>query len=92
MSDSTETPTQRKEQARKAMEDNLCLSLLDGGTVGRELIDAYARVCIDDAVAPTLEFVDGLLCRYAGTRAVVQSVSWEEMCELRKLLTEREGR
>jgi len=83
MSDSTKTPAQRSAEARTQL---LYVTNRHVGQCEVEgKIDAYARACIDDAVAPTLEYLDVLLTKYMGTRA-------EELREIRKLLTRREGR
>ena len=74
------TPAQMKAAARA-----MVLTLIADPSTGFATVehmdpfDAYARACIDEAVAPALNRIDELLTRYMGTRA-------EELHEIRKLL------
>ena len=85
------TPAERKAEAREAL-----TAAIDGHGHGYKdnhdddvcaieyAIDAYARACIDEAVAPALERIDEL-------RNQFEPIDEDDMLTVRKLLTERAG-
>lgn len=78
------TPAQRKAEAREAVWGAMeCRNRNRRAVIG-EAIDAYARACIDEAVAPALGMIQRL-------RDGDRFPSNADLDELRRLLTERAG-